>query len=141
MADVTTATGDRGAPLPHGARRTPQRQAVIDALEHLSGRFTVGELHTRARHVHGRLGLATTYRTLELLREAGTVRLLAGDGSPAYIRCHPGHHHHLVCVDCGAVQETELCAAPPEDVIRARYGFVPEGHDVDIYGHCARCVA
>ena len=120
---------------------TPQRKAVFDALALLSGRFTVGELHERARGLHARLGLATTYRTLELLREVGSVRVLAGDGGPTYIRCHPGHHHHLVCVACGDVQETELCAAPPEDVIRDRYGFVPAAHDVDIYGHCARCVA
>ena len=127
--------------LPHDTRLTRQRKAVLEALAGLSGRFTAGELHERARTLHGPLGLATTYRTLELLRVTGSVRLLAGDGGPAYIRCHSGHHHHLVCTGCGDVQETELCAAPPEDVILDRYGFVPRAHDVDIYGHCARCAA
>jgi Fur family ferric uptake transcriptional regulator len=127
--------------LPPGIRMTPQRRAVVDALERVSGRFTVSELHGHARSLHGRLGLATTYRTLELLREAGYVRLLVADAEPGYIRCHPGHHHHLVCVDCGSVEETELCGAPPADVLRERYGFVPRTHEVDIYGHCARCAA
>ena len=138
---MTSEIERSAAPLPSAARLTPQRKAVLDALDTISGRFTACELHDRARGLHGALGLATTYRTLELLREAGSVRLLTGDEGPTYIRCHPGHHHHLVCTRCGDVQETELCAAPPEDLIRDRYGFVPRAHDVDIYGYCARCAA
>ncbi len=95
-----------GITLPRGMRMTPQRRAVADALASIHGRFTVGDLHERAQGLHERLGLATTYRTLELLRESGAVRLLVGDRGPSYIRCHPGHHHHLVCVGCGVVQET-----------------------------------
>jgi Fur family ferric uptake transcriptional regulator len=135
--DVAGAT----VTLPNGVRMTPQRRAVTDALASIHGRFTVCELHERAQGLHVRLGLATTYRTLELLRESGAVRLLAGERNPSYIRCHPGHHHHLVCVGCGAVQETELCAAPAADEIRSRHGFEPEAHDVEIYGRCARCAA
>ena len=127
--------------LPRGVRVTPQRRAVTDALATIHGRFTVFELHERAQGLHRRLGLATTYRTLELLRESGAVRLLADERGPSYIRCHPGHHHHLVCVGCGVVQETELCAAPAADEIRNRHGFEPEAHDVEIYGRCARCAA
>lgn len=118
---------------------TLQRQAVAGALASICGRFTIVELHERARLSHQRLGLATTYRTLELLRESGAVRLLAGERGPSYIRCHPGHHHHLVCVRCGDVEETELCAAPAAEEIRSRHGFEPEAHDVEIYGRCSNC--
>jgi Fur family ferric uptake transcriptional regulator len=124
--------------FPPGVRATPQRRAIVDALAPQAGRFTVSDLHEQARLRHPRLGLATTYRTLELLRQAGSVRRLSGE-VPTYVRCHPGHHHHLVCLSCGDVQETELCAAPPADVLRERYGFVPASHDLDIYGHCAVC--
>jgi Fur family transcriptional regulator, ferric uptake regulator len=130
-----------GNTFPFGGRLTPQRRAVADALAAIHGRFTVIELHERAQQLRPRLGLATTYRTLELLRESGAVRLLAGEHGPSYIRCHPGHHHHLVCVGCGDVQETELCAAPAAEEIRDRHGFEPEAHDVEIYGRCARCAA
>jgi Fur family ferric uptake transcriptional regulator len=132
---------DTGINLPRGVRVTPQRRAVADALASIRGRFTVSELHERAQSLHKRLGLATTYRTLELLRESGAVRLLPDERGPSYIRCHPGHHHHLVCVGCGGVQETELCAAPAAAEIRSRHGFEPEEHDVEIYGRCARCAA
>ena len=125
--------------LPPNARMTPSRRAVLDAVEGWDGSFTVVELFDRARRSHPRLGLATTYRTVELLRRAGAVRPLAGDDRPAYVRCHPGHHHHLVCVGCGAVEETELCAAPSNAELKQRHGFAAQTHEVDIYGLCARC--
>jgi Fur family ferric uptake transcriptional regulator len=125
--------------LPGRARATPQRRAVLDAIAAWDGSFTVVELYDRARRAYPRLSLATTYRTVELLRRAGTVRPLPTDERPAYIRCHAGHHHHLICLVCGAVEETELCAAPRPSELKRRYGFAAESHEVDIYGTCARC--
>ncbi len=126
-------------PLPRGARLTLQRRAVVKALEEVSGRFTVAELHERARRRYPGLGLATTYRTLELLRRAGAVRSLLDEDGRSYIRCHPGHHHHLVCVGCGSVEETDLCGAPPADEVRRRHGFRPTAHELAIYGLCQSC--
>ena len=125
--------------LPPRARVTPQRRAVLDAIAGWSGSFTVVELYDRARRAEPRLGLATVYRTVELLRRSGSVRPLPSDGRPTYIRCHPGHHHHLVCLSCGRVEETELCGAPPAAELKQRHGFAAEAHEVDIYGTCARC--
>ena len=128
-----------GLALPPRARLTPQRRAVLEAIAAATGRFTVVELYDRARGIHPGLGLATAYRTVELLRRTGSVRPLSGDDRPAYVRCHPGHHHHLVCLACGAVEETDLCAAPSAAELRRRHGFAAEAHQVDIYGLCARC--
>src|SRR3954468_23285788 len=125
--------------LPGRARATPQRQALLKTIESWRGAFTVGELHERTRRGEPRLGLATTYRTVELLREAGTIRPLAGSEPRLYVHCHPGHHHHLVCVSCGDVEETELCGAPSEQLLAKRYGFVAASHELEIYGTCARC--
>jgi Fur family transcriptional regulator, ferric uptake regulator len=125
--------------LPPRARLTPQRQAVLDAVADLEDGFTLVELYDRAREREPRLGLATVYRTVELLRRTGAVRPLPTRGRSHYVRCHPGHHHHLVCLSCGSVQESELCAAPPDDELKRRYGFSAEGHELDIYGTCERC--
>jgi Fur family transcriptional regulator, ferric uptake regulator len=127
--------------LPPRARSTPQRRAVLEAIRRFDGSFTVPELYDRARTIAPRVGLATVYRTVELLRRNGSVRPLAGEGRPAYVRCRPGHHHHLVCLACGGVEETELCAAPPAAELKQRYGFAAEAHEVDFYGTCARCAA
>lgn len=122
--------------LPTGVRATAQRLAVARAVDESTGSFTVAELHDRARGHEPRLGLATTYRTLELLRATGAVHPL---GEHAYVRCSPDHHHHLVCTSCGGVEETELCAAPSESELRRRHGFRAQTHELDIYGTCRRC--
>ena len=127
--------------LPAGSRTTVQRQAIVRLVDGWEGSFTVAELHARARMLHPRLGLATTYRTVELLRREGFVRPLLSDGTAAYVRCSPRHHHHLVCTTCGGVEETELCAAPPEAELRRLHGFQPTAHDLDIYGTCRKCAA
>jgi Fur family transcriptional regulator, ferric uptake regulator len=127
--------------LPQNTRTTRQRRALLDAVAGSRGGFTAIELHDRARRTEPRLGLATTYRTLELLREAGSIRPLAGREPRTYVRCHPGHHHHLVCLSCGDVEETELCAAPSEAELARRHGFAAATHELDIYGTCARCSA
>lgn len=125
--------------LPPGVRATAQRLAVVKAVDESPGAFTVQELHERARRIEPRLGLATTYRTVELLRESGGVRALLGEGRSTYVRCRPEHHHHLVCTSCGAVEETELCAAPTESELERRHGFRAAAHELDIYGTCRRC--
>lgn len=125
--------------LPPRVRVTRQRRAVLEAIGERRGSFTVVEIYDRARREEPGLGLATVYRTVELLRRTGLLRPLPGDDRHAYVRCHPGHHHHLVCLSCGAVEETELCAAPSAAEVRRRHGFRAEAHDVDIYGTCASC--
>ena len=129
----------RGLTLPGRARLTPQRRAVLDAIEASDGRFTAVELFERARRSSPRLGLATTYRTLELLRKTGSLHALSGDGRPAYVRCSPEHHHHLVCLSCGSVEDTELCATPSQRSLSRRHGFKAESHELEIYGTCKRC--
>jgi Fur family transcriptional regulator, ferric uptake regulator len=125
--------------LPPRARLTRQRQVVLEAISQLDGGFTLIELYDRARTLEPRLGLATVYRTIELLRRAGTVRPLLAQGRAQYVRCHPGHHHHLVCLSCGSVQEADVCAAPPDEELKRLYGFAAEGHELDIYGTCGKC--
>jgi Fur family transcriptional regulator, ferric uptake regulator len=125
--------------LPPGVRSTAQRRAVLAVVDGSTGSFTVAELHEQARRLEPRLGLATTYRTVELLRASGAVRALLTEGRHAYVRCHPEHHHHLVCTSCGGVEETELCAAPSEAELRERHGFSPSAHELDIFGTCRSC--
>jgi Fe2+ or Zn2+ uptake regulation protein len=123
--------------LPPGARLTPQRRAVLDAIDASRGPFTAVELFERARRSQPRLGLATTYRTLELLRRTGSLHALP---NAAYVRCSPAHHHHLVCLSCGSVEDTELCATPSQQTLTRKHGFRAESHELEIYGTCRNCL-
>lgn len=137
--DSEQQTDYRGLLLPARTRLTLQRRTLLDLIADRHDSFTAVDLFQEARHKTPQLGLATVYRTVDLLRRTGSVRQLVGDARPAYVRCEPGHHHHLVCLSCGGVEETELCGAPSGSELQRRYGFQAQGHELDIYGTCARC--
>jgi Fur family ferric uptake transcriptional regulator len=132
------ATPAQKLELPARARATPQRRAVLDVIERRRGSFTIVDVYDRARKRAPGIGLATVYRTVDLLRQKGVVRRLPGELA-SYVRCRPGHHHHLVCLSCGSVEETELCAAPAPAEIERKHGFAAQTHELDIYGTCAAC--
>lgn len=123
--------------LPPGTRLTPQRRAVLNAIDASHGPFTAIDLFERARRSQPRLGLATTYRTLELLRRTGSLHALP---DAVYVRCSPEHHHHLVCLSCGSVEDTELCATPSQQALTRKHGFRAESHELEIYGTCRNCL-
>jgi Fe2+ or Zn2+ uptake regulation protein len=124
------------AQLPDSLRSTRQRRLLAELVASRRGGFTADELWDAARRVGPRVSLATVYRTLGLLEEAGQVRRLEAG---RFIRCEPGHHHHLVCVSCGSVEDTDLCAAPAVAEGERRHGFVVQRHEADLYGLCERC--
>ena len=127
--------------IPATARMTRQRRAVVEAIRSGGGSFTAVEIYDRARTLEADVSLATVYRTIDLLKRTDAVRPLAGSERGEYVCCSPGHHHHLICLSCGSVEETDLCAAPPEDELRRRHGFTPTSHELDVYGTCADCEA
>ena len=119
-----------------GLRATRQRLLVLKTLAAEPHDATAQEIYSRLRQSGEPVGLATVYRTLALLEADGRVRRL---DRGRFIACEPGHHHHLVCVSCGAVEETELCAAPPVTEVHKRHGFVVQHHEADLYGVCGKC--
>jgi Fur family transcriptional regulator, ferric uptake regulator len=129
----------KGLRVPERTRLTPQRRALLDTISDWRGSFTVVDVFERARRRSPGLGLATTYRTVDLLRHTGSVRTLAGEEGAAYVRCGPEHHHHLVCRTCGSVEDTADCPLPSSTELERRYGFSAESHELEIYGTCRSC--
>lgn len=122
-------------------RRTRQRAAVEQLLQEADGFRTAQELHDALRHQGATVGLATVYRTLQALADAGEVDVLrTPDGQAAYRSCSSGHHHHLVCRRCGRTVEV---AAPEIEAwarrVAAEHGFSEIGHEVELSGVCADC--
>jgi Fur family ferric uptake transcriptional regulator len=124
-----------------GLRPTRQRLAVLQAVARETRPVTAQELHWRFRGRTGTPGLATIYRTLNSLTEAGVLRRFpAGEGEMAYRLCEPGHHHHLICERCGRVVEIPSCEVEEWAAgVAKRRGFVATGHQADIFGLCEAC--
>lgn len=113
-------------------------QLVFFAEEHLS----VEEIRRRLKERGEAVGLATIYRTLDLLVESGLVR--AHDFGQGFRRYEPmpaqAHHEHLICEHCGRVEEfanERLERMLP--VIADEHGFQHRRHRVEVYGICRSC--
>ena len=123
-----------------GYRLTPQRQLVLEAVGEL-GHATPEELATAVRRRASGVNNSTVYRTLELLEEIGLVRHThLGHGAPTYSVATDDDHVHLVCRDCGGVEEAgpELLAAVVERLEAERGFSVDVGHFA-VFGRCRSC--
>jgi Fur family ferric uptake transcriptional regulator len=101
---------------------------------------TAQELHYRLREQGSRTGLTTVYRTLSALAEAGVLDRFENAGEQSFRLCGTAHHHHLVCLHCGSVEEVEG-AEVEAWVERTAKGkrFSVDSHRADIYGSCRSC--
>lgn len=85
----------------------------------------------------------TVYRTLETLEHAGLVRTVDfGHGHAHYEVNNPDrHHHHLVCDNCGDVQDVTV---QEEDRIiqslERDHRFKTRSHSFELFGLCAKCI-
>ena len=120
-----------------GYRSTSPRRAVAYAVASQQRHFTAEELRTRLPWV----GRATTYRSLKLLVESGVLcRVLLEDGDLHYQLSHRGHHHHLLCVECGVSED--LLGCDIDDLLRQVsevHEFQLSGHWLEVYGRCRNC--
>ena len=124
-------------------RRTRQRTTIAETLDSLAEFRTAQDIHDVLRHAGESVGLATVYRTLQGLVDAGEVDAVrTPDGQVAYRACagRARHHHHLICRSCGRTVELELQEV--EGVIAAlaaRHGFSEVQHELELYGVCSAC--
>ena len=111
--------------------------AVIGVIASMPGHFTAEALAARVRGV----GRATVFRTLKLLVDEGVVcRVLLDDGHLHYRLSRSAHHHHLVCTQCGAIEDFTTCdVAEVIDDLSRRTGYEIESHWLELYGRCSRC--
>ncbi|MGB3829956.1 MAG: transcriptional repressor [Ornithinimicrobium sp.] len=121
--------------------RKPTRQQVAVAEElTASPDFTSAQdLHARLRAAGSSVGLATVYRTLTTLAAQGAVDVLrTDDGESVYRACSSGHHHHLVCRQCGRTVEIEGPAVEQwTERVAAEHGFREVAHTLEIFGTCS----
>ena len=126
-----------------GYRSTAARRAIARAITREHESFTARDLYERLR-ASERVGLTTVYRTLALLQDEGIVREMGRRGGEAlYLACNvSGHHHHLVCIECGVVVSSDICHCDElERELGRRHGFTLSGGTSNYFGTCAACGA
>ncbi len=124
-----------------GYRLTPQRLMTIAAIEHSDGHISAEEIYAQVMAKYPHVNISTVYRTLELLKKLGLVT--ETDFDEGRVRYHPvgkGHHHHLVCQECGGITDLdEAVLTPLKDALLREYGFKADLRHLAIFGRCGKC--
>ncbi len=129
----------------HSYKLTPQRQTILQTfLEHVDSHLSAEEVYMLVKHQNPEIGLATVYRTLDILAEIGILlKNDFGDGRCRYEfsrKDEHHHHHHLICLGCGNVSEfDDDLLESLEAVIIKRNHFKILDHDLKFYGYCQEC--
>lgn len=128
-----------------GFRMTAQRQAVLKTVQICEGEhLTVEEIYDRTRQEAPEIGIATVYRTLQLLTDIGFLtRDYLGDNTVRYEINHEEEHHahhHMVCLSCGIIIEAkDDLMNTIEAFLQTQYGFEIVDHRIQFLGYCAEC--
>ncbi|GAE30967.1 ferric iron uptake transcriptional regulator [Halalkalibacter hemicellulosilyticus] len=124
---------------------TPQREATVRVLlEHEEDHLSAEDVYLLVKEKSPEIGLATVYRTLELLAELKIVdKINFGDGVSRFDLRQEGadhFHHHLVCIECGAVDEIqEDLLGDVEEIVERDWNFKIKDHRLTFHGICHRC--
>lgn len=123
-------------------RNTRQRRTVVASLATQDGFHSAQDLHRIIAEDGDRVSLATVYRILQSLEQAGEVDVLRDEeGQSLYRQCaRQEHHHHLLCRRCGRAEDisAEMVERWAER-IGAEFGYTGIAHTVEVTGFCPRC--
>jgi Fur family ferric uptake transcriptional regulator len=126
-----------------GLKSTAQRDDIARVFFGAGKHFSVEELHAAVKKVNPRVGYATVYRTLKLLKDCGLAdERHFDDGQARYepVAAEEQHHDHLICERCGRIVEfnSDQLERLQETIARG-LGFVVSRHRMELYGICAEC--
>lgn len=125
-------------------KQTKQRKLIVKRFLEMKTHVDAEDLYESVRKDGHNIGLATIYRTLNLLKDAGLAEQNSfADGRAVFEINKPGDHHdHLVCVDCGKVVEfeNEQIEELQRNVAKENH-FVLTSHRLDLFGHCQDCAS
>jgi Fur family peroxide stress response transcriptional regulator len=122
-------------------RVTPQRLEVLRILSASTGHPCVEEIHAQVQAAFPTTSLATTYKTVALLKELGEVLELGfADGGNRYDGNKPYPHPHVICTRCHAIMDPDLSMLGDMTEEAAREtGFHILTHRLDFFGLCPKC--
>ena len=133
-----------------GLKVTNQRLLVLQVLaEHGDEHMTAEDIFELVKEDYPEIGLATIYRTVQLLLDMQLVdRIMLDDGCVRYEigdfldeqEGHRHHHHHLICTECGSVSAfRDDLLEDLEAYIEKETGFQVTDHELKFYGGCKKC--
>jgi len=137
----------------HGFRSTFTREIILETLEATSEHLSPEDIYKKIKTYYSTIGLATVYRTLEILIELGLVNKLDfDDGRKRYELAEnvssKTHHHHLICISCRKIidysdflnDEIEFLNKI-EKKLEMKHNFKIQDHFIGFTGLCSVCLS
>jgi Fur family ferric uptake transcriptional regulator len=124
-----------------GLKATAPRLKILNLFEHSAVRHLTAEDVYRLLLNEGLdVGLATVYRVLTQFEQAGLLTRHHFESGKAVFELNQGHHHdHLVCIDCGRVEEfLDPEIESRQNRIAKERGFTIREHALYLYAECAK---
>lgn len=128
--------------LLEGLKKTSQRTLIMNKILARAGHLSAEDLFSDLKSSHPSIGLATIYRTLKVLKEAGVIEEHNFvEGKAIFELAFPNQHHdHLVCLSCQKVLEfIDNKVEERQKEIATQHGFSLEKHTMNLFGHCSAC--
>ena len=124
-----------------GYRMTPQRMMILSAIESSEDHISAEEIYAQIIAKYPNVNISTVYRTLELLERLGLVtKTDLGEGRVRYHPAEKGHHHHLICRECGAIIDLdESLLTSLKSTLLREYKFSADLRHLAILGRCVNC--
>ncbi|MFJ2994637.1 ferric iron uptake transcriptional regulator [Pandoraea sp. NPDC087047] len=124
-----------------GLKATLPRLKILEIFQNSEVRHLTAE--DVYRHLLGEnldIGLATVYRVLTQFEQAGLLSRSNFESGKAVFELNEGHHHdHLVCLDCGRVEEFfDAEIERRQKLIAKERGFALQEHSLAMYGSCSK---
>ena len=124
-----------------GLKITVPRLKILEILASSQPRHMSAEdVYRRLLESNEDIGLATVYRVLTQFESAGLVTRHHFEGGTAVFELNEGEHHdHIVCTDCGRVEEfSDDSIEEKQREIATRLGFEITDHSLTLHGRCVR---
>jgi Fur family ferric uptake transcriptional regulator len=122
---------------------TTQRRDILSVLvKNPEKHYSAEELYEEVKRINPDVGLATIYRSLEILCSLGITHQHNFDNNyKRYeLNLEGHHHHHLICLDCGRIIEfNDSVLEEFEDNLKKEYDFEIIDHRIKFYGRCKEC--
>jgi Fur family ferric uptake transcriptional regulator len=123
-----------------GFKLTPQRRLILEYIHDNASHLTAEEIIKFVEERAPGIDKSTVYRTLDLLENTGCVLKSEVDGHSIYHHAEEGHHHHLICRNCGrSIDCDESLFSEVINTLVSRYGFQPDMKHMVIRGLCKKC--
>jgi len=120
---------------------TTQRQAIFDLISHSNQHWDADELVRALSESGASVGIATVYRGLAALEQAGLIQSIQLSDKKRYEHANKSHHDHLICNECGAIEEFfDSDIEVKQHQVADEKSFQMTGHQLLIFGICKMCV-